>query len=245
MHLRGALACVVSSFCCFSISLGVDSGQGTGTTQNAGPADTTGDAGLYVLQPGDEITIKVFELPELEETVRIRPDGRISVQLIDEVIASGLTPGELDDVITAGYEEFYKDPKVSVIVRDLANAKIFVGGEVAAPGLFPFRGKLTLPGAIFLAGGLRNTGKAQDVYLLRDSGTGSPLVMQINLKDVLKKGDPDVVLQPFDVVWVPKKKIARVNLFVDQYIRQVLPFDMTAGFTYLKGDTVAVVPGGN
>jgi len=195
----------------------------------------------YRLKPGDEITIKVFELPELEETVRIRPDGRVSIQLLDDVEAAGKTPGELDRMITERYTEFYKNPRVTVIVRDFVDEKVFVGGEVAAPGLFELQGELSVAGAVFLAGGFRDSAKLNDVILLRDSGTGTPLVMRINLKRILKKGEPDVMLKPFDVVFVPQTKIAKVDQFVDQYIRRVLPVSLTAGFTYLKGDTATVV----
>ena len=195
----------------------------------------------YRLTPGDEITIKIFELPELEETVRIRPDGRVSIQLLDDVEAAGKTPGELDRVITERYLEFYKNPRVTVIVREFANEKVFVGGEVAAPGLFELEGRLTVAGAVFLAGGLRDTAKRRDIILLRDSGSGTPLVMRVNLKRILKKGEPDIPLKPFDVVYVPPTTIAKVDQFVDQYIRRVLPVSLTAGFTYLKGDSAAVV----
>jgi protein involved in polysaccharide export with SLBB domain len=197
---------------------------------------------LYVLEPGDEISIKVFNMPQLDETVRIRPDGRISAVLVDEVDAAGVTPPELDARLTQRYAEYVRDPQVTVIVRSFANLKVYVGGEVTTPGPLPLVGRLTALAAVLQAGGFKGTAKTDSVILIRNAGDGRPQLERLNLKAVYTKGGPDVALKPFDVVYVPMSGIAKVDKFVDQYMRQLLPIALTGGFTYILGNNALLIP---
>jgi protein involved in polysaccharide export with SLBB domain len=200
---------------------------------------------LYRVQIGDELTIKVYERPELDETIRVRPDGRISVLLLDDVTAAGLTTEELDAQLTSRYREFYRDPRVTVIVRTFANQRVFVGGEVGRPGAIPLQGKVTVLGAVVAAGGFRGTAKTDNVVLIRQGPSNEPVITKVNLKDVINRGSADIELEPFDVVYVPMSTIAKMDKFVDQYIRQLLPISLNAGFQYILGEyrqTVPVVP---
>jgi protein involved in polysaccharide export with SLBB domain len=190
----------------------------------------------YVLQPGDEVEIKAFEIPELQDKVAIRPDGKISLLLVDEIEAAGLTATQLDQILTTEYSRFYQDPEITVIVRSFVNQQVFVGGEVHAPGIVLIRGKLTLTGAVFEAGGFRDTGKMKNVVLLRDAGENAIAFYRINVKEILKKGAPDIPLEPSDIVFVPKTTIAKADQFVSQYIRQLLPVQTNASFTYIMGE---------
>lgn len=199
------------------------------------------DRGDYVLQIGDEIEIRVFELPELETRAQIRPDGKISMVLLDDMQAAGLTPLQLDAALTNGYSTYYFNPRVTVIVRSFSNQKVFVGGEVSRPGMQPLAGDLSALGAILQAGGFQNTASRSSVILLR-KGENGPVVVRLNLDEIIEKGSSDPVLQPFDVVYVPQKFIAKANLFVQQYIRDLLPIATNANFTYILGSNVAVVP---
>lgn len=196
-------------------------------------APISGDAS-YRLQSGDEIEIKVFELPELADRLHIRPDGKISVLLLDDVKAAGLTPAELDEVLTAGYAKYYVNPRVTVIVRGFSGQRVYVGGEVNEPGMFELAGELSALRAVLEAGGFRHTAKRSSVILLR-KGDGGPEIRRLNFDDVLAKRVPDIQLQPFDVVFVPRTFIAKANLFVQQYIRDLLPVTTNANFTYILG----------
>jgi polysaccharide export outer membrane protein len=195
--------------------------------------------GYYVLQIGDEVSIRVFPQQELNEVVRIRPDGRISAVLLDDMEVAGLTTRELDERLTAHYTRFFKDPAVSVIVREFANVKVYVGGEVGQPGIIPLVGNLTVVGAVFQAGGFRTTAKTDSVVLLRNDA-GTPVARRLNVEQILSTGGGDVKLQPFDVVYVPLSRIAAVDRFVDQYIRQLIPVSLNAGFSYILGDRVLI-----
>ena len=197
--------------------------------------------GSYKLQTGDEIEIKVFEIPELADRVRIRPDGKVSLMLLDDVQAAGLTPAELDQILTKGYSTYYMNPRVTVIVRGFSSQRVYVGGEVNQPGMLQLNGELSTLGAVMEAGGFRPTAKRSSVILLR-KGDGGPQIRRLNLDDVMAKGAPDVELQPFDVVFVPRTFIAKANIFVQQYIRDLLPVATNANFTYILGQRSAVIP---
>lgn len=189
----------------------------------------------YILQLGDVMDIKLFYNPELNETVTIRPDGKISLQLVDEIEVLGLTPSELDKILTEKYSKILYKTDVAVIVKEFTSQKVYVGGEVNLPGLIPYAGTLTSLQAIFQAGGFKNTAKLKNIVILRNQGTEEPLFMTIDLKEDLIKHTQhnDILLKPYDVVFVPKTSIAKINQFVDQYIRQLIPVTTTFGFSYV------------
>ncbi len=217
------------------LALGAMIAQGQ-APQASGPAPVpeTGRKEPYRLQRGDVLDIKVYNLPELSVALAIRPDGKISVPLLDEVEAAGLTAAQLAEHLTNGYQKEFRNPRVTVIVRSFSNQTIYVGGEVAKPGLLPLAGDLTAFQAIVQAGGVKETAKTDSVMLLRNDGQGKPMVRRVSLEEILK-GKPDTVLQPFDVVFVPKSRIARVDKWVDQHIRQMIPISLGFSFNYLFG----------
>jgi protein involved in polysaccharide export with SLBB domain len=199
------------------------------------PAPANG--ALYRIQPGDVLDLKFFYNPELDETLPVRPDGRISAALVNDVQAAGLTPSELREQLLRLYGVTLRQPELSVIVKEFAARRIYVGGEVNAPSLLRVEGRLSLLQAIFEAGGLKRSGKATDVVVLRYQGTTEPEFLKVDLTAALERGDPagDVPLQAFDIVWVPKTKIAKANDFMDQYFRQLVPIPLTMGISYVFG----------
>jgi protein involved in polysaccharide export with SLBB domain len=201
-------------------------------TPAAASAAVEAGAGEYIMQSRDVLDIKVYNLPELSVTLAIRPDGKIAVPLLDELQAAGRTPGQLTEALVDGYKKEFRNPRVTVIVRSFSNQNVYVGGEVDKPGLFPLNGRITLLQAILQAGGAKESAKESGVILLRNDGNGKPEVHQVSLRELIK-GKPDMVLQPFDVVYVPKSKIARVDKWVDQHIRQIVPVSLGMSFSYL------------
>lgn len=195
--------------------------------------------GHYVLQVGDELAIRVYPQSDLNEVVRVRPDGRISTVLIDDMEVAGRTSREVDDLITARYSKLFKDPSVTIIVREFANVKVYVGGEVGQPGTIPLIGEMTVVGAVFQAGGFRSTARTDNVVLVRNE-SGTAVARRLNVERALARGEGDVKLQPFDIVYVPLSRIAAVDRFVDQYVRQLIPVSLNAGFSYILGDRVLI-----
>jgi protein involved in polysaccharide export with SLBB domain len=193
---------------------------------------------LYRLQPGDAIDIRLFFNPELNESVAIRPDGRISLQLVGDVTAAGKTVPELTAEVEQLFTKEVKTPKVSIQIRGFASQKVFVTGEVVRPGAIALPGNMTVYEALSEAGGIKNTGDRNLVVLIRKGADGKPEGRKLLLS---KKGeltaDAGQRLSPFDVVVVPESKIARVDRWVDQHIRQLIPINASAGFTYLLQST--------
>jgi polysaccharide biosynthesis/export protein len=205
----------------------------------------------YVLQTGDVLQIKLYYNPELNELVPIRPDGRISLELAGDMVAAGLTPSQLRERLIERYTRLLRTPEVAVIVKEFSGRKIYVGGEVGAPGVIRPAGNLTALQAIFEAGGFRNTAELRNVVILRNQGTNEPLFMTLDLSQEVKGGhtrnngsfpSQDITLQSQDIVFVPKTRIARMGQFVDQYFKQLMPIPLTLGLTYIMGGSSVVIP---
>jgi len=179
----------------------------------------------YVLQPTDVIAVKFFFNPELNEEVAVRPDGKISLQLIGDIVAAGRTPADLADELTQRYRHELANPKVSVIVRQLGTPPVYVGGEVGRQGTVTLSRGLTLFQAIQDAGGLLSTAHRKQIILIRRADDGQPVGYSIDIRPVASGQHPegDVPLHAYDVVFVPRSKIADVNVFVQQYVRNMLP----------------------
>lgn len=179
----------------------------------------------YVLQVGDELAIKFYTNPELNEDVKIRPDGMISLQLLDDVPAAGRTPKELDADLTKRYTGELADPQISVIVRKAGLNRVYVDGQVGKPGIVTLAGGMTLYQAIQRSGGLLETAHRKQIILIRKGPDGRPVGRSVDIRPIQDGWNPgvDVPLQPLDMVYVPRSKIAEVDLFVKQYIRDALP----------------------
>jgi len=188
----------------------------------------------YRLQVGDQLDIKFFYNPELNEQVTIRPDGRISLQLVHEIIAVGLTPQELTNLLTKKYAPELKKPEIAVIVRSFSAQKIYVDGEVTKPGMVPLIGSVSVLQAISQAGGMKDTARTSDVVIIRQGENHDPFVGVVNLDKAIDGTDmgQDIVLRPFDIVFVPKSPIANVNVWVDQYVRKNLPIYLSFGYFF-------------
>ena len=163
----------------------------------------------YVIQPGDTLSIKFFFNPELnEENLIVRPDGRISLQLIHEVTAANLTAPQLTALLAEKYQGQLKNPEIAVIVRSVREPyRIYVDGQVTSPGQFEIVGSLSVLQAIALAHGLRqDTAQEDEVVVIRRNQDGHPFVINVDLKAALTGKDlsQDIQLLPYDFVYVPR-----------------------------------------
>jgi polysaccharide biosynthesis/export protein PslD len=186
----------------------------------------------YVIEVGDVLGVRVPGQRALDERVTVGPDGRIEMAPIGTVMAAGQTVGQVDAAISEQLARYVRAPRVTVFVRKFANLNVYVGGEVKRPGLVPLRSGMTSLMALFAAGGFRDTGQKDQVVILRDSGAGRARIHTIDARAVLAGSVPDLVLQPYDVIFVPMSTIARVDLAVEQYIRRMLPFNLFANASY-------------
>jgi protein involved in polysaccharide export with SLBB domain len=160
------------------------------------PSDTIEE---YTILPNDQLQIKFFYNPELNETVTVRPDGRITLQFAQDVMAAGITSTELKNIITEKYSTEFVDPEVSVIVQSYGGQIAFVDGEVGAPQMLNLHqagAEITVSQSIAMAGGLRETARRHEVRVVRR-----------------KK----------DKKYVPRSTISNVNLWMRQYIYNNFP----------------------
>ena len=186
----------------------------------------------YTLGFGDVIDIKFFRNSEFNETVTIRPDGRISLQKVGELLVSGMTPSQVDSVVTETYGEFVLEPDVTVIVREFGGYQVYVLGEVESPGGYPIQRDMTVLQALAAAGGSKITAKLGSVIILRrgDGEDGEDikigkvdLLKSVKAKDRSDVTQNDIFVQPQDIVYVPKTLIGNVSDFMSQVYTGFLP----------------------
>lgn len=195
----------------------------------------------YRIYPGDQLDIKFFYNPELNESVVVRPDGKISLQLVNEIQAAGLTPSELDAVLTRAYTQELRRPVVTVIVKSFTGQRVYVGGEVGTPGLtlgvVPLVPGMTALQAVINAGGFRETARPGAVIVIRKGPDNRPVPIRVDLDPSLDgdSAEGDIRLEPSDIVYVPKTWIAKANQFVNQYVERLLLYrgaTLGLGFSY-------------
>ncbi len=187
----------------------------------------------YLIQPGDNLDIRFFYNPELNEQQQVRPDGRISLQLVGEQAVAGHTPHDVEMMLRNQYSRDLKQPEIAVIVRGFGGQKAYVDGEVGHPGMVDLTGGLTALQAVAQAGGATKTGETDSVILIRRVN-GKPTAVQLNLKSAIEGTDigQDIQLRPYDIVFVPRSAIANVNIFIDQYFRSNVPIPFGFGYTF-------------
>jgi protein involved in polysaccharide export with SLBB domain len=130
---------------------------------------------VYTIAPGDELDIKFFYNPELNESVIVRPDGMISLQLIDEIQAAGRKPAELDQKLTDLYSRELRKPVLTVIVRSFTRQRVYVGGEVNMPGLIMLPAGMTTLQAIFQSEGFKETANPAGTLVIRKGPGNKPI----------------------------------------------------------------------
>jgi polysaccharide biosynthesis/export protein len=178
-------------------------GQEPGSTANR-PSDSTGRAS-YVIGPSDVLAITVWKDADLTKTMPVRPDGNISLPLIGDLRASGLTAMQLQDVITQKLKAYVTNPEVNVVVEEVKSRSFNIVGKVFKPGSYELAKPTTVLDAIALAGGFQDFAKVTKVYVLRRGPDGSQKMLHFNYKQVIKGQalDQNVQLQPGDTVVAP------------------------------------------
>jgi len=199
---------------------------------------TTSD---YYLRTGDNITIKFFNHTELNETVTIRPDGKITLQLINEITAEGLTPSELNNRLIERYAKHLNNSEIKVIVNNFNGQLIYVAGEVYRPGEQNLTGKLNAIQAIFSSGGFTDDARRAEVVIISRGPDNKPVARKVNLKKALKGKllENEYLLRPFDVVYIPRTRLAKIDDFTTHIYRIISP-RIWRGLSYEPGASFEV-----
>jgi len=171
------------------------------TSPSVAPANAKG----YVIGAEDVLSVNVWKEPEMSRQVPVRPDGMISLPLLGDVKASGLTPLQLQDQLTADMKKYISDPEVTVIVNQVNSLSFNVVGEVLKPGYYPLTRRMTVLDAIAISGGFRDFAKTKKIYVLRTQADGKQIRIPFNYKNVIKGKNPqqNIELQPRDTLVVP------------------------------------------
>lgn len=171
---------------------------------DAPPADLQPD---YRLGPADVVQIFVWRNPELSVTVPVRPDGKISTPLVDDMVANGKTPSQLARDMEKVLSEYVRNPKVYVIVTGSTSAanQVKVIGQVHSPQSIPYRAGMTALDAIMAVGGLTDFASGNRAKILRKATNGEDQVIKVKINDLMKgKLQDNIKLQPGDVLVVPE-----------------------------------------
>jgi polysaccharide export outer membrane protein len=156
----------------------------------------------YRIGPEDELTISVWHEPELSQGVVVRPDGLITLPLLNDLKVLGLTTDEMQALLTEKLKSVVNDPQVTVIVKAVHSRKVFVMGNVAKQGVYPLGGKKTVLELIAEAGGLGAFAKTRSIYIIRKTG-GKETRIPFNYKKALSGKSDNPELLPGDMVVVP------------------------------------------
>ncbi|MBZ5522589.1 MAG: polysaccharide biosynthesis/export family protein [Acidobacteriia bacterium] len=164
---------------------------------------SAGPAGEYTVGEGDLLRINVWKEPEISQNVAVRPDGNISLPLVSEIRVSGLTPRQIQELITEKLKAVLTNPQVTVTVTEVRSKMVYITGEVGKPGAYAVVAPTNVLQLIARAGGLTQFANRKDIYILRAGDSNSRL--RFNYKDVVKgkNSEQNVILQPGDTVVVP------------------------------------------
>jgi polysaccharide biosynthesis/export protein len=159
----------------------------------------------YVIGENDVLEVDVWKDKEISRTLPVRPDGKISLPLIGEIQASGMTPLQLQEDIAHRLKTFLENPAVTVIVSDPRSHHFNIVGQIAKAGTYPLTQSMTVLDAISAAGGFRDFAKETKIYVLRTMPDGKQERLPFNYKDAIKGKKPEnnVVLKPGDTIVVP------------------------------------------
>lgn len=201
MKLCAFTAAILSLSACSTSSSLLPAAPSVATAEEAGAAG-------YLIGPGDMVQVFVWRSPELSTTVRVRPDGRISVPLIDDLVVAGKAPTDIARDIEIRLGEYVQAPKVTVIMQDFVGPperQIRVVGQAAKPQAIPYRRGMTVLDVVIAAGGLTPFAAGNEAVIMRGDA-GREAGFRVRLADLMRNGDvsANVQVAPGDVLMIPE-----------------------------------------
>jgi protein involved in polysaccharide export with SLBB domain len=219
----------------------------------------------YRLQVGDELSLRFFYDPGLDTNVIVRPDGRISLQLVGDILVIGLTPEQLRKKLVHLYADTLRKPEVAVMVHSYQQQDVYIAGEVRTPGRQTLKSGMTVLQAIIQSGGFKYGAERGSVIVIRHDTKGKPKFIRVDLEAFMANALPDklpsdensiinqqkmvkvasneqygydIQLRPSDIVYVPETTISSVAQFFERYLGAIFPIYKNIGmaFTYEMND---------
>jgi protein involved in polysaccharide export with SLBB domain len=191
----------------------------------------------YRLGFGDGVEVKFFNNEQFNELIDVRPDGRITLERVGDIYVNGMTPSQLDSLVTVTYADIIRDPDVTVFVRRFGSYQVYVLGEVKNPGAYPVERNMTIVQVLAVAGGVPFSGALGSVMVLRQGRNEEIKAVKIDVNYYLAGGRlrmttlereidvsvNDFFIQPMDIIYVPRTPIASIVEFLEEIYRGVLP----------------------
>lgn len=201
---RTIAICILLAFVLASMpaSAAQDSNQSKDPKPTSEPMPVSQAGSSYVIGPDDTLYISVWKEPDLTETLPVRADGMISMPLLNDVQAAGLTPMQLGSALTEKLKKYVSDPRVTVVVTQMNSQRVYVTGEVLHPGAMNLTPNMTVLQALSSAG-FTQFANTKGIYVLRNEN-GAERKLAVNYKKLIKgEGGQNVALKPGDTVVVP------------------------------------------
>ena len=177
---------------------------------------TFGAEERYVLHPGDVLDIQYRYTPEFNQTVTVQPDGFISLEIGGDVKVSGRNLEQVRNVILGKARTSLASPELIVVLKEFQKPYVVVAGEVAQPGKFEMREKLTALQAVLLAGGFKDSAKSSQILVFRKLNAETAEVRSLDFKSLKRTSDleNDLTLQPGDMILVPRNRMSKIERYV-------------------------------
>jgi polysaccharide biosynthesis/export protein len=174
------------------------------SVKSTSPVQVPPDSDKYLIGPEDVLYIQVWKEELLSQTVMVRNDGKITLPLLDEVQAAGLTPLQLKEVLTQKLKQFVETPIVTVIVREAKSFKVYIGGQISRPGVYTLVEEISILQLVPLAGGFTQWANQRKILLIRKEG-GQEKRYTINYKKIISGEDlsGNLIVKPGDTIIVP------------------------------------------
>jgi len=192
----------------------------------------------YRLQPGDVIELHMFSNPEMNEQAIVAPDNRVTFQFAPDIVAGGHSLQEVTDIVNKAYGATIKND-LQVVLRSQVGTRVYVTGEVILPAEIVANGQISALGAISRAGGFKITAYRGEVVLMRRDADNKPHLYAINVQAAMEGKDPnaDVLLQPYDVLYVPRDRPGNASLLFEK-IRNAIPIGASFSYGYYFNNAV-------
>jgi polysaccharide export outer membrane protein len=164
--------------------------------------DVPADSDQYIIGPEDVLHVFVWREETLTQTVPVRKDGKISLPLVDDIQAAGLTPLQLKDALTKKLKGFVDSPTVTITIKEANSFKVYVSGEVKQPGVHNIRSEMTLVRLITLVGGFTEWANKRKILIISPGEKGADKRATVNYNKIIDGDEPDVVIKRGDTVIV-------------------------------------------
>jgi protein involved in polysaccharide export with SLBB domain len=219
------------------------------TTQSLSPVATEQPAGFapwaeaapgYRYGAGDKVKVQFLLTPEMNETALVAPDGSIALRTAGQLQAAGLTAAELERDVAAASRRVLRQPIVTVSLEEAGGSEVLVGGAVVRPGAVPLSRPRGVLEAVVLAGGFAPDARMTEVVLIRRNAANRPMLRTVDTNAFVATADAaqDVPVFPGDIVYVPRSRLGEVNLWIEQALNRVIPFNRSFSYAINRGNTV-------